>query len=224
MPPVGGPRPVGTIDFEVLSLRSARRSWQRNERSGRRRARARATRSPRASIAAKSSHTRRQLCVVEPRDLAAHEIERDVGEQHAARAQRARLLRHDHRRDAAFGGDLDRVQRPGAAVGEQRELARDRSRARSRPSGSRGSCWRWRCGSTPSRRRLQREAERPRDLRARSPRARPRRRPSAAPSSSATGFSRPQADLRVGDRRLDAAACAYATGPGIGAGAAAGRP
>ena len=64
--------------------------------------------------------------------------------------------------ESALGRDLHRVQRPAPPYAKAR-TARGCSRARSIPRGSRGSCWRWRCGSRlPPRPR--RKPERTRDL------------------------------------------------------------
>ncbi len=54
-------------------------------------------------------------------DLAAHEVEGNVGQQDAARAHGAGLLRHDYHRDTALLRHLDRMQRTGTTVGIERE-------------------------------------------------------------------------------------------------------
>ncbi len=60
---------------------------------------------------------------VERREPGAHEIVAQVGEQHAEGGEHARRKRHDHLAHADLARDLDRVQRAGAAIGEQHEIA-----------------------------------------------------------------------------------------------------
>ena len=84
-----------------------------------------------ALVNAKSMHcsvsfTRISLPVdaVEARDERAHEVVLQIAEQHAHRAQHRGLARHDLQRDLDLVADLARVDRPGAAGGDERELAR----------------------------------------------------------------------------------------------------
>ena len=56
--------------------------------------------------------------------VAAREVVAQVGEQHAERAEDRREPRHDDRRELELVGDRARMHRPGAAGGDERQLAR----------------------------------------------------------------------------------------------------
>ena len=65
-----------------------------------------------------------QVGVVEVADHGARDIEPGIGEQHADGREIARLGRHDHGADFELAGERRGVERPAAAEGEQREVAR----------------------------------------------------------------------------------------------------
>ena len=178
----------------------------------------RLTASPRARCAARMRATSPMSSAVERRVERVDEILAQVGDEAAERIGEARPRRHQHLRQAELAGERDGMQRPGAAEGEQREVARVVA-ARQRHHADRAG--HVRVGEPGSRPRRRLPASRPSgaaDLRRRrSPRTGPTA-PASSTASSAAGSSRPStrlASVMVGSR----AAAAVADRPGIGAGA-----
>ena len=150
------------------------------------------------------------------------EVLAEVGDDAAERVGEAGPRRDQHLGNASSCASADRVQRPGAAEREQREVARIVAARQATPCGWRRPSCRWRRGrSPPPRRRV--EAERLRRRARRSPRASPPARPPCSTASSRSGSSRPSDEIGVGDRRPRAAA-AVADRPRRRARALAGRP
>src|SRR4029453_4401749 len=66
---------------------------------------------------------RRERSLVEAYERGAHEIVAQIREQHAEGGEDPGRSRHDDGPDADLARDLDRMQWPGATIGDQREIA-----------------------------------------------------------------------------------------------------
>ena len=120
---------------------------------------------------------RRRGPVSSARDVAeAHVVELGAGEQQPGRREEARERRHDHRAHAELGGEPRGVDRPRAAVRDERELARVAALLRrDRPQRA-------------HHRRVREAVDAARDL----DRREPERRPPAAPARPPRARRRPR--------------------------------
>ena len=78
-----------------------------------------------------------------------HLIVAQVGDHAAERRGEAGIARRDRRLQADFLDQRARMQRAAAAERHQREVLRDRGRARSRPAAARRPCAHWRRARSP---------------------------------------------------------------------------
>ena len=79
---------------------------------------------PRSRCAARMACTSRHVGAIERHVERVDEVLAQVGDEAAERIGEARPRRHQHLGDAELARQRHRVQRPGAAEGEQREVAR----------------------------------------------------------------------------------------------------
>jgi hypothetical protein len=158
------------------------------------------------------------VATTRPHEARAHVVAAQVGDEGAEGREVPRRQRHDHPRHLQLVGEQRRMHRAGAAVGDQREVARVVA-ARDRDLLDRAHHARHRDPDNTVRDRV--DVGQPGQVRAQAPERfeRPPRVEVDLARKRHVGAGAAEDDVRVGDRRLDAPS-PVARGAGIGAGAA----